>query len=1381
MTGSGPDALRSNRESGASRASGGINPVCGSGVRMDYRLSIACRWLMALMLVCAAAAAQARTDVKLPAGEYRVESEDLRLTVAGGVVSVMRTWQAESTSKGLYRWHINPAWSDLAFDYDSIDGSIKSISRAGSIFAKSGNGIYVFDRHFFLKATVTQGETDGWRWYDRQGNWITYSIEGRVKAYGDRNGVIVHFQRDAEGRIEQLKDRGDRMILTYQYVSPTSSLVGSIVDRYGRSVTYRYAGEPSRLAEVDDALGNTWKYGYTGKLLTRVEDPEQRVTEVLYGGGRVARVRDSEQNDWLYEYDYDKSKRQFSVVARTPEGRTRDWLYNIEGRLVRERIGTRVTSTVTRDGKNVEIVRNERGLATRTEYDANRNPIKIVHPDGSVSTAVYDAAHNLPVERTDERGVKSRFEYDPRGNLTKFTEAFGLPEQRITDFVYYPTGELKSRTVRGATAADDALSQWEWNADGNIELLTDPEGRETSFDYDFSIGRIVRTDARGGAWVTTIDSRGNLLSESDPLGNTAHHVHDKTGRPVKKVDPLGAETTYEYTKTGLMTAKVDPLGGRATWSYDRDGEKLSQLDEEGTGYIFTYDDDGRIATFEDVLGNATTLSYGVSGDLKGLLTSVAYPTHTETFRFDQRGRMIQRSKAFTAGGSVTTQTSTFGYDITGRMVSETDNGGGTKQYAYDGLGRMSRLTDELGASRTYRYDTRNNLTTLVVESGAEHAFTFDRANAMLSEARPSGATIDYVYDAAGNLTAKIFPARNRETYVYDAAGRKIEERALPAGSNAPSNKVIFNHDAAGRMLDYIQEGRVDTRAIYAYDAKGRVIEETLTYGAGTAAVTRSIQHGYRKNDRRESITYPDGTQIGFTYDQIGNLLTGDVPGITGALRWKDYIWNSPGKLEMPGVVQSFGYDGFNRAVSIESRAIGTGSHQSPAGPTIFGEVYGYDQVGRIETATSAANVTEYFRDAAGRLTGLRPPAGDPDLIEETYTYDSMGNRVTSAAGVWSYNSDDQLIEYPHSGAVHTLSYNAGGGLVTDISRINGNVTKTLSYTYDDGDRMAGVSDDGVVVAEYFYDPFGRRVAKKVGASRTWFYYSNEGLLAEYTENSPTYRLYGYSPISHWGMSPLWTSERTTVTSGENYYYHVDHLSSPTVMTSSDGAVVWSTKSSAFGERSGETGVAQPLGFPGQYHDNESGLQYNYYRSYSSRQGRYVQSDPIGVKGGVNTYLYAKADPLSYFDNLGLNPDCPCDRKKGESANWYGGQIGVSAMAIASVLGASGSIGALINTSTGETCIFATLCAKAGVSAPLEIFGSSMSIEDGPWCGKDLPSLTLSCSLSISVGGSYSDGVPGCGTGKSGGWSGGLKVTPSMTIDFCATTKLGCWGAECECE
>jgi RHS repeat-associated protein len=69
----------------------------------------------------------------------------------------------------------------------------------------------------------------------------------------------------------------------------------------------------------------------------------------------------------------------------------------------------------------------------------------------------------------------------------------------------------------------------------------------------------------------------------------------------------------------------------------------------------------------------------------------------------------------------------------------------------------------------------------------------------------------------------------------------------------------------------------------------------------------------------------------------------------------------------------------------------------------------------------------------------------------------------------------------------------------------------------------------------------------------------------------------------------------------------------------------------------------PLRLPGQYFDKETNLHYNYFRDYDPSLGRYVESDPIGLDGGLNTYAYVRSHPLAFFDPDGLEVRFICRR------------------------------------------------------------------------------------------------------------------------------------------
>jgi RHS repeat-associated protein len=102
------------------------------------------------------------------------------------------------------------------------------------------------------------------------------------------------------------------------------------------------------------------------------------------------------------------------------------------------------------------------------------------------------------------------------------------------------------------------------------------------------------------------------------------------------------------------------------------------------------------------------------------------------------------------------------------------------------------------------------------------------------------------------------------------------------------------------------------------------------------------------------------------------------------------------------------------------------------------------------------------------------------------------------------------------------------------------------------------------------------------------------------------------------------------------YVHPDHLATPQKMTDAAQQVVWDAQLRPFGEADAIAGTAtNDQRFPGQLFDAESGLHYNYFRDYDPSTGRYLQSDPIGLAGGLNTYAYVYDNPLIYIDSLGL--------------------------------------------------------------------------------------------------------------------------------------------------
>ena len=122
--------------------------------------------------------------------------------------------------------------------------------------------------------------------------------------------------------------------------------------------------------------------------------------------------------------------------------------------------------------------------------------------------------------------------------------------------------------------------------------------------------------------------------------------------------------------------------------------------------------------------------------------------------------------------------------------------------------------------------------------------------------------------------------------------------------------------------------------------------------------------------------------------------------------------------------------------------------------------------------------------------------------------------------------------------------------------------------------------------------------------------------------------------------------------------HTDHLGTPQLVTDNTQAIVWQADYKPFGEVNITTEtISNNLRFPGQYFDGETNLHYNYFRDYDPATGRYIESDPVGLDGGFNTYGYVDQNTIRFVDPLGL-------------VRWSGSSFGIS---IGVVVGATFTI------------------------------------------------------------------------------------------------------------
>ena len=601
----------------------------------------------------------------------------------------------------------------------------------------------------------------------------------------------------------------------------------------------------------------------------------------------------------------------------------------------------------------------------------------------------------------------------------------------------------------------------------------------------------------------------------------------------------------------------------------------------------------------------------------------------------------------------TTQNTTYNYqyDANGNLTQITDPLGHVTNQSYDALNRLTQQLQPAptaGAARpaiNYGYDSQDHLISVTDPRKLTTGYTVDGLGNQTALTSPDTGTSTKTYDAAGNLKT-VTDARGKTTsHTYDALNR-VTRIAYPGGT-----ATAFEYDggtagapnAAGRLTRITDESG---QTSYTYDPLGRVLTKVQTTGTDATAKTYTVSYAYGTSGsatgKPVSLTYPSGNQLNFSYDAAGRIngitLTPNgqgtpVPLLTaigytpfgGPNSW---TWGNSsataqntyargvdlnGRLTgyplgngvTNGLMRTVTYDAASRITGTTHSGTGSGS----MAPANFDQSFGYDNLDRLTNFTGSSTSRGYQYDQNGNRT--QATFGSSSYANAIA---ANSNRMTSAAGPLPAKN---------------YSYDAAGNLTGD-----GN----LIYGYSDRGRMMNATLAGSTVS-YLYNGLGQRVQKNGPASMVpggtvQYVYDEQGrLLGEYDASGNALQETVYL-----GDMPVAVLRQADV-----YYVYADHLNAPRVITrASDNQIVWRwDNADPFGyslpdENPGGLGVfTYNLRFPGQYYDRETGLFYNYSRDYDPATGRYIESDPIGLRGGINTYAYVGGNPVSFVDPLGL--------------------------------------------------------------------------------------------------------------------------------------------------
>lgn len=907
----------------------------------------------------------------------------------------------------------------------------------------------------------------------------------------------------------------------------------------------------------------------------------------------------------------------------------------------------------------------------------------------------HDSSGNIS-SQTDFNGYKICYQYEARGLQTSQVSGLLSSETCPTSGTSALTGSSARRIstrwhadfpLRTALAEAGRITTYLYNGQSDALGKTAecavgavlPNGKplpllcsmtiQATTDLNGASGFSARSSGTPRVWNYTYNANGQLLTSIGPQDASGRRaVETRTyyqdtaathyaGDLADVTNAAGERTEYlEYSPAGLATRIRQSNGHIVTLSYGQGGRLLGMTMESGHGSVerssFEYDAVGNLIRTTAPDGSLITYTYDEAHRLTDVVDNAGNRKH---FDLDGMGNVVQEQHYGPNGELAWKMTHSF--DVLNRLQLEQR---GMQQagitFEYDRNGNLTKLIDQLGRSTIKQYDGHNRMLREQLPAPSTNSgqptidYAYNQQDQLLRVRDPKGFTTRYTVDGLGQRTALSSPDTGASAFAFDGAGN------LTSSTDARNAVTSYVNDVIGRVtrsgtssFEYGAPGsagagrltvmRDDSgQTAFGYDGFGRLIVKTQSVSGSNA---RTFQVGYTygttggSTGHVSSVTYPSGNRINIEYDGNGRpnslrllasgaaqpiILLSEIAyrpfGVVSGWTWGD--GTNPSNryarvFDLAGDLVSYplGYPGKNGVIrtlhyDAAGRITGT-THTGTAQAALLNQVYAYDDMNRLTGFDATGTSQRYVYDLNGNRSQVTFGSAS-----YAYTLSATSNRLNATAGPAPRKSN---------------TYDGAGNLTGD---------GTISYTYGANGRMETSTAAGVTT-RYRYNGRGERVVKASSAGTTYYIYDEQGhLLGEYDAAGVPLQETVYL-----GDMPVAVIKRGA--SGPAIYnVYADHLQAPRVLTrASDHQIVWRwDNADAFGltppdeNPAGLGKFSYNLRFPGQVFYKETNNHYNYFRDYDPQTGRYIESDPIGLLGGINTYVYVNNNPLLYVDPNG---------------------------------------------------------------------------------------------------------------------------------------------------
>jgi RHS repeat-associated protein len=1113
-----------------------------------------------------------------------------------GMLNLERFYSQTGTSSGLLgnKWKLNVEYSievtkNSNGDYD-LATLINPDGRNVNLFFSSTTENW----HYMngQQALFSENQSNNsWIFQDNNGTTKNYNSDGRIisKFNSQQQGVLYVY--DGEQLEKVVSTTGDALYLSYNEVG----LVDNI--------------------EIDNV---TYSFSYSeDELLETVTLP----------------------NSSTYDFEYSDERHFGALTAKNIDGKPyASWAYNEDGRALYSEHSDGAERTEFSYNGDATTVTNALGKETTynfTTINGKRVPTTIEgHDSGSCIAAnqsyTYDDFGNKD-KVTDWQGNTTDYDIDHRGLLLKKTNASGTENAQVAEYEWHSFLPLPLKKTTSNIITESKYDINNRIIERKITARSTSVQRIWSYQYDLHDNGVIKKvqtfTPLGLGNIKTFDSKGNLLTSTNALGHSITYAdYDSLGNPGSQTDINGIKTKFEYDEIGRLIESKELSNGKkiTKFKYNAMGQVV-EVESSATGKTtYQYDDAYRKVGLTNAFGDSVNFTLNAAGNITNKIIS----EDINPWTFSECAISSERPECSQGKAQLmeTLYPSTIGktFDALSRVTAVSRGGENISSYQYDANNNIVKAIDGNGSATTHVYDSLNRKVSETDANGKTTRYQYNNQNLITVLTDVRGNQTTYTYNDFGELIQKLSPDSGVSSFIYDEAGQKT------SATRADGTELTFGYDVLNRLITTSNEGNILLQYIYDNCKNGQGRLCSVIDSSGTTAYKYhktgqlkkkkvvisddkyQLSYKYDAAGRVKSIHYPSGLKVKYKVDKLGNFIAIKAKG-------KDLLNNVTYKPFGPIKGWVFG-NGQQRAIQYDHQL----KIQRILSTNVQDLSYQYDLSGNITSLENLMHdrINNFAYDELNRLTVI---AGS-DI--ESYEYDSLGNRLTkddffNSSKYQIANDSNQLLSVDKGNETRVFNYDDNGNIIADEA-----ASLSKQFTYNAENRMSVATVNGKTTT-YTYNAHGKRVSKiLVDGTQYHYIYGAAGKLLAESKNGKIIKEYIYLNGQLVGL----------VQDKSLYYVHTDHLGRPEIVTDKHQNTVWQAENKAFDREVIIDSIdGLNIGFPGQYWDEEKYSWYNGFRDYDSTIGRYLQSDPIGVNGGVNTYNYVLGNPLILTDMLGLLP------------------------------------------------------------------------------------------------------------------------------------------------